>query len=186
MENIKDNMALVVVDWLNDFAHPDGVLYTPASERIRQNVVDAVSYSRRNDVPIVYTNDAHDVDDPEFETIEPHAIKGTWGADLIDLVPDTDDAVFEKKTFNAFTNPQLAQYLNDIGVEYVVGIGLITNICVLETVKGALENGFTPYVIEDAIGELDGADLEADLGELGKYAKLVTLDEFRQVRYLIR
>ena len=66
-------MAVIVIDIINDFV--TGVLKCERAYRIIPNIQRLLDFEWKEEIPIIYTNDAHlpDVDK------RPHAIAGTWG-----------------------------------------------------------------------------------------------------------
>jgi nicotinamidase-related amidase len=68
-----------------------------------------------------------------------------------------DESVFSKSVGDAFSEPQLAGWLRNRGVERLVLLGAQTDQCVRETVNGALANGFAVTVASDAHGTWDWA-----------------------------
>lgn len=60
--------------------------------------------------------------------------------------------VLSKKTADAFDNPLLSEMIDHTAV-YLCG--MMTQNCVLLSALGALDNKFTPVIIEDCCGSLD-------------------------------
>ena len=64
----------------HDFVHEDGALYGPDAARAVQ-VIDAVLRCARSaGARVMYTQDWHGDDDPEFAIWGEHAKAGSWGA----------------------------------------------------------------------------------------------------------
>ncbi|TIU65090.1 MAG: isochorismatase family protein, partial [Mesorhizobium sp.] len=61
-----------------------------------------------------------------------------------------DEPTFGKKIGNAFSNPELAEWVAGQGAKDVVLIGAQTDFCVAATVKGALAEGLAVTVVSDA------------------------------------
>ena len=59
------------------------------------------------------------------------------------------EPVFVKYTNDAFTNPELIEYLRACGVTRVFLAGCNTFFCVLDTAKGAVRNGFRVPLLEE-------------------------------------
>jgi nicotinamidase/pyrazinamidase len=150
-------VALLVVDMLNDFIDPRGVLYVgPQSRAIIPFINQKAAEVRSQGGVVIFTCDAHSPDDPEFQQYPPHAIKGTWGAQLIpELALQPGDYLVEKTTFNAFTNTTLEDLLQQENVGAVQVVGVLTSICVLETVRGLYERGIPRLVYQAGVADLD-------------------------------
>ena len=63
---------------------------------------------------------------------------------------DPYEPVFLKGSNNAFTNPNLAKFLKKKGVERLVLTGCFTFMCVRDTARGGLANGFRVALLEQA------------------------------------
>ncbi|NUS19172.1 MAG: isochorismatase family protein [Mesorhizobium sp.] len=66
-----------------------------------------------------------------------------------------DEPTFGKRVGNAFSNPELAEWVAGQGARDVVLIGAQTDFCVAATVKGALAEGLGVTVVSDAHSTLD-------------------------------
>lgn len=76
--------ALVIVDMLNDFIHPDGTLYFERGEGVIDTVVRLRQAFKQAGLPVIYDNDAHPPDSEEFKAWTPHCIAGSEGAQVIE------------------------------------------------------------------------------------------------------
>ncbi len=153
--------ALLVVDMLNDFVAPEGSLRVPETEKVLPRIIEEVADARRRGEPVVYVCDAHEPDDREFARMgwPAHAVKGTWGARIVEaLAPRPGDAVVEKTTYSGFYNSRLDSVLRERGVDTVRLTGCVTNICVLYTAADAAMRGYRIEVVEDGVAGLDPQD----------------------------
>ena len=160
--------AVVVVDCQNDFCHPDGKLYSPASREIIPRLVRLVEKARAAGAKVFYTQDTHMPDDNwEFPIWGPHAIRGTWGWEIVDeLKPREGDVVVQKPRYDAFYDSMLDHLLRMYGVRHLVIAGTVANICVLHTVAGAWMRTYRVVVPADAIAALNEFDYAATLRQL--------------------
>ncbi|BAB59926.1 isochorismatase [Thermoplasma volcanium GSS1] len=142
--------GLVVIDMLNDFVH--GTLKTQESLSTvipARNVLEAF---RKKGLPIFFTNDAHYKEDPEMKIWGSHAMKGSWGAQIIEeLKPLESEFVIEKHAYSAFYGTNLDQILRARGVTELFLIGLDADICVRHTAADALYRNYAITVVEDAV-----------------------------------
>ena len=76
--------VLLVIDMLNDFMDPQGTLYCgDEARKIIPFIKRKIDEYEKKGEPVIYICDSHDEDDKEFTKFPPHAIKGTWGAEII-------------------------------------------------------------------------------------------------------
>jgi len=163
--------ALVVVDVQNDFADPDGSLYVRGGEDICATINAEIRAAVAAGSPVIYTQDWHPSVTPHFEKdggIWPvHCVHGTWGSEFhrgLDVLPDAP--IVHKGSggedgYSAFSvrdpvsgdvrRTILGELLDERGVESIVIAGLATDYCVKETGLDAIELGYRPSVLVDAV-----------------------------------
>ncbi len=143
--------ALIIVDMLNDFANPKGKLYVPGSEDIIPNIKKLKEAFEEKGLPVIYTNDAHIPGvDKELALWGEHAVKGSWGAQVVDeLKPNEKNYVIEKRRYSGFFQTGLDLLLRELGVDEVVLTGVATNVCVLHTAADAFFRGYKVTVVSD-------------------------------------
>ena len=89
--------AIILLDMLNDFV--TGALKVQRANSVIAPLQRLVVAARKNNVPVIYSNDAHYPQDVEItRKWGNHAIKGTEGAKVIpELQPDeTKDYIVER------------------------------------------------------------------------------------------
>ena len=88
-----------------------------------------------------------------------------------------------KQYASAFFGTSLASTLHAWGVDTVVVVGVSTSGCIRATAVDAIQHGFVPLVVRDAVGDRAPEPHEANLRDLAaKYAEVV--DEAAAVDYL--
>ena len=65
--------AVIVIDMQNDFIEEKGKLYVPRSEKLIKPIKSILDKAREAGATIIYTQDWHHDDDPEFEVWGEHA-----------------------------------------------------------------------------------------------------------------
>jgi nicotinamidase/pyrazinamidase len=152
--------ALIVADMLNDFLDPQGSLYIGSRAReIIPFVSEKIAEFRSRDGVVIFACDAHAPHDREFKLFPPHAIAGTWGAQVIpELTPAPGDYRVEKTRYSAFSRTNLDELLKQTQVTEVYVVGVLTSICVLETVKELFDRDIPAVVYQQGVAD---ADLEA-------------------------
>jgi nicotinamidase-related amidase len=104
------------------------------------------------------------------------------GSPLADFADDprprAGEVVITKQYASAFFGTSLASTLTATGIDTVVIVGLSTSGCVRATAVDAVQHGFAPIVVRDAVGDRDERPHEANLFDLdAKYADVVGEDE---------
>lgn len=165
------HLAVLVVDMVNDFCLPGGLMPLPDADRLygpQRAVIDTVRAAGGVVVQVVDTHRPNVREDREFRTRAPHCIEGTDGARVVDeLAPGPDDLVVHKRRFSGFFGTDLDLTLRDLHVEQVVVMGVVTNICVRSTVHDAFFHGYRVVVPEDTVaatGEREQASSLYDIG----------------------
>jgi nicotinamidase/pyrazinamidase len=169
--------ALIIVDFQNDFARPDGALSVPGGEEIAARINEHAA-SEGYDV-VLATRDWHPPDHGSFQAQggpwPVHCVQGTDGAALhpaLDTAPI--DTIVDKGQdpgtdgYSGFDRTGLAERLRNEGVEQLTIVGLATDYCVKNTALDALHEGFGVRVDPTAVRGVDVAagDSERALEEL--------------------
>jgi len=152
---------LIVVDMLNDFLDPSGSLYCGGAARkiipyIQERLVE---YRNCKDC-VIYIVDSHEKEDKEFERFPKHAVKGTWGADVIyECAPKNHEMVIEKTRFSGFFKTPLGRYISSMtrwsNLEMVEVVGVCTSICVMDTVAGFANRDILTIVPRAGVADFD-------------------------------
>jgi len=159
--------ALIIVDMQNDFANPKGSLYVPSTKEVIPNIKRLLDRARKAGVFIVFTQDWHPKDDPEFKIWPVHAVRGTWGSKIIkELKPRKEEEQIHKLRYDAFYGTSLDHILRLHGIENVIVTGTVSNICVLHTVGSAALRWYKVIVPMDGIAPLTKFDQEATLRQV--------------------
>jgi len=175
-------MSVIIVDMLNDFV--TGVLKCERASRIIPNIQRLLVSARKKEIPVIYVSDAHlpSVDN-ELELWPPHAIIGTRGAEIIkELKPVEGDYTLRKRRYSAFYETGLDPLLRELGVDAVVLVGLVTNVCIQHTAADAFFRGYQIIVLEDCVE----APTEEVQKNAIKYLKINYGSEITNVEELMR
>ncbi len=149
--------ALLIIDMINDFIDPKGALYCGEEvQRIIIPLVKRLEEFRNKNLPIIFLCDSHSPEDKEFEAFPPHAIKGTWGAEVIpELAPRQGEYIVPKTRFSGFFKTSLEDILRNLGINEVCLTGVCTSICVMDTAAGAFYRDLKITVFKDCVGDFD-------------------------------
>lgn len=178
--------ALLIIDMLNDFVN--GKLKCERAQLIIPNIKELSSSARRNrflrkDVEVIYVNDAHNESDFENKRWEPHAIKGTEGAEVIqELKPVKGDHVIEKTTYSGFFETGLDSLLRSLNVKTVYLTGLHTNVCARHTAADAFFRGYDIVAVEDGLQAFS----EKDHNEGLEYLKFAYDAQIKKTEEIIK
>lgn len=167
VEVVPDRAALVIVDMQNDFVDPRGRLCVAAAAATVPAIARLRDFARAHGMLVVYTQDWHVEDDPEFAVWGRHAVAGSWGAEIVpQLTPGPHDLVIRKLRYDAFHDTPLEHELRRRGVEALIVTGTVSNICVLHTAGSAALRWFRLIVPVDAISALTEFDQRAALRQI--------------------
>ena len=87
---------------------------------------------------------------------------------------EPDTPIFEKTRFSAYTK-EVRKHLHDINVSEIILIGVETHVCVYQTVRDLIQNGYQVSVVVDAISSRSSEDRSFGLRRIEALgAKLVT------------
>ncbi len=136
---------------LNDFIK--GKLSSPRFSKVVPCIAKLVSWARARSIPVIYVCDSHVPNiDKELKLWGPHAVRGTWGAEIIDeLKPAGNDYVVFKRRYSGFFETDLDLLLRELGVDTVILTGVSTDVCVLHTAADAFFRGYEVVVVSDCV-----------------------------------
>jgi len=142
--------AVLIIDMVQDyFTH--GYPITEPARAIIPAINDLNAAARAAGMPVIHSTDSFLEDDFLFKgKMEPHSLRGTAGAEVVDgVVREPSDVWLPKRRFSAFYKTDLDQTLRTWGIEQVAIGGIITQICVLATALDAIQNDFRTIIVED-------------------------------------
>lgn len=171
--------ALIVVDMQNDFVEPEGALFVPEAPKTLPAIRRLLEKAREAGVKVVYTQDWHPENDPEFDIWPRHVVQGTWGAQIVDeLKPLPGETVLQKARYDGFYGTQLDHLLRLWGIKNVVVVGTVANICVLHTAGSAALRWYNVVLPEDGTSALTPFDLKSALRQVSflYQGKITTVD----------
>ena len=180
-----DKPALVVIDLLKGFTDPS----MPLGANFDSQMVETkrvLAAAREAEIPIFYTAVAYDEQDLKDAGIWARKQKGTStlvaGTPAVELDPRLErrpnEAVIVKKYASAFFGTDFIARLNSRRIDTLLLTGCTTSGCVRATAVDAVQNGFVPVVIREAVGDRAEAPHQQSLFDLEqKYADVVGVDE---------
>lgn len=164
--NKLENVAVIVVDMLNDFV--TGALGCDRAKAIVPATAELLDAARKAGVPVIFSNDAHIAGiDRELKLWGDHAIAGTKGAEVIPELKLSDkDYVVPKRRYSGFFQTDLDILLKELEVKTVIMTGLHAHMCVRHTSADAYCLGYDVIVAKEATDSFTQEDYENGLAYL--------------------
>jgi nicotinamidase-related amidase len=174
--------AMVAVDLMRAYFEDSSPLCLP-SRSCLDAAARVLAAAREHAVPVVHTRVAFGpggVDGGVFVRKVPalrHLFDG--GGPLGELMPEVapaeDELVLVKQYASAFFGTTLASTLLSQGIDTVVLVGVSTSGCIRASAVDAIQHGFVPLVVRDAVGDRTEQTQESNLYDLqAKYAEVVS------------
>ncbi|HET7368942.1 MAG TPA: isochorismatase family cysteine hydrolase [Gaiella sp.] len=167
------------VDTQVDFVRANGKLPVPDAETAVPAMERLVRWATETGVTHLATADDHELTDPEISdepdyetTFPPHCLRGTPGVAKLPetaqrdplplsltpyppglvpaLVRDRRELLVLKKTYSAFSNPNLEPLLEALDPDEVLVFGVATDVCNHAAIMGLLARGRKVAFVEDA------------------------------------
>ncbi|MGO9062294.1 MAG: cysteine hydrolase family protein [Candidatus Binataceae bacterium] len=178
------------VDTQRDFMLPGGALYVAGSEKILPVLKRITALARRRNIRRVCSMDRHfphdrelarnggrwpdhcmdgtpgqrKVDETEASNPHPLPAREIGGEELESALRHRGELIIEKQDVDVIAGNANARFLlSRLAREYdhIVIYGVYTDVCVDHAVNALLEAGKVPYVVVDAIHEIDPANAAA-------------------------
>ncbi|OBK84662.1 cysteine hydrolase family protein [Mycobacterium sp. 1165178.9] len=153
--------AVLVVDMMNTYQHPDAENLIPNVEKIIEPLTDLVRRAReRDDVDLIYVNDNYGDFTAQFSDIVGAACDGARPDLVKPILPKDEGRVMTKVRHSAFYATALAYLLNRLETKRLIITGQVTEQCILYTALDAYVRHFSVVIPTDAVAHID-----PDLGE---------------------
>jgi maleamate amidohydrolase len=177
--------AVIVIDIIGAFTDPDLPLGTNLDGIIEQTN-RILAPARAAKVPIFFSSVAYEDEDLRDAGI--WALKQAGVMTLRAGTPEVEvdkrlgqrpgEALIMKKYASCFFGTDLVPRLMNQRVDTLIITGCTTSGCVRATAVDAVQNGFRPMVVREAVGDRSVAAHEQSLFDLhAKYADVVSLEE---------
>lgn len=182
--------AVIAIDLMRAYFEEDSPLCLPSQDCL-SSASRVLGAARDHAVPVLHTRVAFGpggVDGGVFVRKVPalrHLFDG--GGPLGELMPSvapaSDELVLVKQYASAFFGTTLASTLLSQGIDTVVLVGVSTSGCIRATAVDAIQHGFVPLVVREAVGDRTSQTHEQNLYDLqAKYAEVI--GEAAAVAYL--
>ena len=181
--------AVLAIDMMRAYFDQASPLCLPSRDCLASGA-RVLSAARASGVPVIHTRVqfAPDGSDGGVFVRKVRALEQLYGGGpLSELMPEVapveGELVITKQYASAFFGTSLASTLVARGIDTVVLVGVSTSGCIRATGVDAVQHGFIPLVVRDAVGDRTPQTHDANLFDLqAKYAEVI--DERTAVAYL--
>jgi maleamate amidohydrolase len=177
--------ALLVVDLVKAFTDSSRMLGANLDSQVAATQ-PLLEVAHERSIPVIFSTVRYDEADLRDAGIWVLKQKGS-----VTLAKETDgheidprldfrptDSLLMKKYASCFFGTDLVPRLNSRRVDTLIIVGCTTSGCVRASAVDAVQNGFRPMVVREAVGDRSAAAHEQSLFDLqAKYADVVSLDE---------
>jgi maleamate amidohydrolase len=177
-----ENACLLVIDMINGFTDVSMPMGSDLSSEIEvTNKILDIAHNQN--LPVVFTTISYDEGSLSDSGIWFQKMEGLKtlksGTNAVELDSrlrfQKGDNIMIKKYASAFFGTDLISRLNAQKIDTVIIVGCTTCGCVRATVVDALQNGYRPIIIQDAVGDRSKLSHEQSLFDMSqKYGDVMT------------
>ncbi len=167
--------ALIVVDMINMYDHPDAEILRRSVKEVLPNVRRLIERARAEGVAVIYVNDNFGQWRSHHDELLDIVLSGPH-ADLVAPIRPDDESLFVVKARHSiFYDTPLEYLLRQRGIESVLLCGQVTEQCILYSALDAHIRHLDVVVAEDACASIHGdlADAAMQMMERNMQARLV-------------
>jgi maleamate amidohydrolase len=169
-----DYPALVVVDMVRAYTEPRFSLYAgPHVADVVASIITLVEAARTAEIPVLFTGVRYEPGGADggvfFRKLPPLELfvgDGDAGELVRGLHRRPDEPLLLKQYPSAFFGTSLTALLGEQGVDTVLLAGVSTSGCIRATATDAMQLGFVPIVVREAVGDRNPATHEANLFDI--------------------
>jgi nicotinamidase-related amidase len=196
-ELVSEKTGLVVVDMQNDFVRVGAPIEVPMARETIPVIQRLLTAFRAAGRPVVYTRVVstpsptvawlwNPESGPPVRAVNIGHMREYGDCDgprdcsevIDELRPEPGEDVIVKYGYGAFHRTNLTSVLLGRGLDTIVVVGTVTQVCVEDTVRGGYAEGFKVALVSDAVSSYDQELHAATLRNLGAhYCRLVTAAE---------
>jgi maleamate amidohydrolase len=177
--------ALILIDMIKGFTDAAMPLGANLDSQIEaQRPLLEAAHAR--DIPVIFSTviyEEEDIKDAGIWALKQSGARTlTVGSEAVKvdrrLAMQPKDILLAKKYASCFFGTDLVPRLNARRIDTLIITGCTTSGCVRATAVDAVQNGFRPMVVREAVGDRSAAAHEQSLFDLNaKYADVVSLEE---------
>lgn len=182
--------CIIVIDMIKGFTDPSLPLGSKMDQEV-QNINRVIKAGRESGLPIIFTTIAYRDTPISAKLVWRRKMEGLntliSGMDAVQVDPRLDfresDELIEKSFASAFFGTNLISFMNSNRIDTLIVTGCTTSGCVRATVVDAVQYGYIPIVIEDAVADRSQMSHQQSLFDMKqKYADVVLTQDV--VNYL--
>lgn len=167
----KDNAVLLVIDPINSCAHekcetPEwNIHFTKIREMLPRLAAFAKDFKSKFGAQVIFTTitkwNKENLPENIIELYkDPKAFyysedKTGFDEAFNTVLPEDDDLVYVKNTYDVFANMELIEELKRRKIRYIVMTGIFTDGCVLASIVSGFAKGFNFVILKDLIETTD-------------------------------
>ena len=173
--------ALIVVDMINSYDHPDGEKLAKSVEQALPQMVDLLKRAEKEDVEIIYVNDNFGAWNSSREELVEAAMGGEHKELIEPIRPDDDTAFVVKLRHSIFFETPLSYLLAENDIKRVVLVGQATEQCILYSALDAYIRHFEVAIPRDAVAHIHEhlAEASFELMELNMDAEITDAESIK-------
>jgi len=153
--NVPDQaeVALLLIDVINDLEFPGSELLTEQVMAIAENIAALKRAARQSGIPVIYVNDNFGKWRSDFSKLIAHCLEDdVRGRPLVQLLqPDQEDYFVLKPKHSGFFSTTLDTLLAYLQTKTIILAGIAGNICVLFTAHDAFMRDFHLIIPSDCV-----------------------------------
>jgi ureidoacrylate peracid hydrolase len=105
--------------------------------------------------------------------------KGSWDAMVLDAIkPMDDEIVLSKTSSSVFISTNIDYVLGNLGVDFLVISGLVTDQCISSAVRDACDLGYLVTLVTDACATYSQDRHDSSLSHIKGYCRQRTTEQF--------
>jgi nicotinamidase-related amidase len=148
--------ALIVVDMLNTYRHPDGERCAKRAPQAIEAIRTAVGEAREAHAQVVFVNDHYDLWASDRGQLIDHVLERVPDRSLVEpLLPRDEDALILKARHSIFYETPLEYFLRQNDIARVTLTGQVTEQCILYSALDAYVRHYDVEVLTDAVIAID-------------------------------
>ncbi|MFZ3454035.1 isochorismatase family protein [Arthrobacter sp. 7Tela_A1] len=171
--------AVVAVDLMRAYFDPQSPLCLPDKEFL-DSAAQVLAAARASGVPVLHTRVSFGPDGADggvfirkVPALRLLIGETELGQLMPEVAPEAGETVLVKQYASAFFGTDLAQLLHTREIDTLVIVGTSTSGCIRATAVDAMQHGFVPIVVGNAVGDRDAAVHDGSLYDLqAKYAEI--------------
>src|SRR4051794_3181049 len=171
--------ALIVVDMINSYDHPDAEALTRSVREALPHMVELVDRAASEDVLTVYVNDNFGAWTSSREQLVEEAMGGSYRELIEPIAPKPETSFVVKARHSIFYETPLEYLLRQEEVTRVALVGQVTEQCILYSALDAYIRHFEVAVPRDAVAHIhdDLAQASLKMMEMNMSATVCPADE---------